>query len=53
VRDWRKLHEEELHNLYTSPDMIRVMKSKSVRWVGHVTRMGKKRKSIQNFGRKT
>jgi hypothetical protein len=38
--DWRTLHNEELHNLYTSPNIIRVIKSRSVRWAVHVARMG-------------
>jgi hypothetical protein len=37
---WRRLHNEKLHNLYTSPDIIRVIKSKRMRWVGHVACMG-------------
>jgi len=36
----RRLHNEELHNLYTSLSVIRVIKSKRMRWVGHVVRMG-------------
>jgi hypothetical protein len=36
---WRKLHNEELHNLYSSPSIIRMMKSRRVRWAGHVARM--------------
>jgi hypothetical protein len=40
---WRKLHNEELHNLYSSPSIIRITKSKRMRWVGHVARMGEKR----------
>jgi hypothetical protein len=36
---WRKLHSEELHNLYRSPDTTRVIKSRRMRWAGHVTRM--------------
>jgi hypothetical protein len=36
----RKLHNEELHNLYSSPSIIRVIKSRSMRLVGHVVRMG-------------
>jgi hypothetical protein len=40
---WRKLHDEELHNLYSSPSIIRIIKSRRMRWVGHVTRMGEKR----------
>jgi hypothetical protein len=39
---WRKLHNEELHNLYSSPSIIRIMKLR-MRWAGHVARMGKKR----------
>jgi hypothetical protein len=42
--EWRKLHNEELHNLYSSPDIIRQVKSKRMRWVGHVARMGEERK---------
>jgi hypothetical protein len=33
---WRKLHNEELHNLYSSPSIIRVIKSRRMRWTGHV-----------------
>jgi hypothetical protein len=39
----RKLHNEELHDLYSSPIIIRIMKSRRMRWVGHVARMGEKR----------
>jgi hypothetical protein len=42
--EWRKLHNEERHNLYSSPDIIRQIKSRRMRWVGHVERMGKERK---------
>jgi hypothetical protein len=38
---WRKLHNEELHNLYSTQSIIRVIKSRSMRWAGHVARMGK------------
>jgi hypothetical protein len=41
---WRKLHNEELHNLYSSPDIIRQVKSRRMRWAGHVARMGEERK---------
>jgi hypothetical protein len=41
--DWRKLHNEELHNLYSSPNIIRVIKSRRMRWAEHVVRMGPKR----------
>jgi hypothetical protein len=40
--DWRKLHNEELHNLYSSPSIIRVIKSRRMRWAEHVARMGVK-----------
>jgi hypothetical protein len=36
----RKLHNEELHNLYSSPNIIRMIKSRRMRWAGHVARMG-------------
>jgi hypothetical protein len=42
--EWRKLHNEELHNLYSSPDIIRQGKSRRMRWAGHVARMGEERK---------
>jgi hypothetical protein len=38
--EWRKLHNEELHNLFSSPDIIRQVKSRRMRWAGHVARMG-------------
>jgi hypothetical protein len=40
---WRKLHNEELHNLYSPPSIIRMIKSRRMRWEGHVARMGQKR----------
>jgi hypothetical protein len=40
---WRKLHNEELHNLYSSPSIIRIIKSRRIRWAGHVARMVEKR----------
>jgi hypothetical protein len=36
---WRKLYKEELHNLYSSPNQIRMIKPKRMRWAGHVARM--------------
>jgi hypothetical protein len=41
--EWRKLHSGELHNLYSSPDIIRHIKSRRMRWAGHVARMGEGR----------
>jgi hypothetical protein len=41
--EWRKLHNEELHNLYSLPGIIRIIKSRRMRWAGHVARMGEKR----------
>jgi hypothetical protein len=48
---WRKLHSEELRNLYSSPNTIGI-KSRSVRWVGYVARMGEKRNAYKNYGLK-
>jgi hypothetical protein len=43
TRSWRKLHNEELHNLYFSPDVVRMVKSRKTRWAGHVARSEWKR----------
>jgi hypothetical protein len=40
---WRKLHNDELHDLYSSPNIVRVIKSRMMRWAGHVARMGEGR----------
>jgi hypothetical protein len=45
--DWRRLHNQELNNLYSSLNIIRVIKSRRVRWTGHVARM---ERCIQDFG---
>jgi hypothetical protein len=45
--DWRKLCEEELHNLYSSPNIIRMVKSRRMRWVGHVTRTAEMRNACK------
>jgi hypothetical protein len=42
--EWRKLHNEELHNLYSSPDIIWQIKSRRMRWSGNVEHMGEERK---------
>jgi len=41
--EWRELHNEELNNLYSSPSIVRVIKSRRMRWAGHVVRMGEGR----------
>jgi hypothetical protein len=41
--EWRRLHNKELNDLYSSPNIIRVIKSRRMRWAGHVGRMGDKR----------
>jgi hypothetical protein len=43
---WRKLHNEELHNLYSSPSIIRMIKSRRLRWRRHLAGMEEKRKHI-------
>jgi hypothetical protein len=45
--EWRKLHNEELHDLYSSPSIIRIIKARRMRWVEHVTRMGEKRNAYR------
>jgi hypothetical protein len=48
----RKLHNEELHDLYSSPTIVRVIKSRRSRWAGHVGRMGRG-EDVQGFGGET
>jgi hypothetical protein len=45
--EWRKLHNEELRDLYCSPSIIRITKSSRVRWAGHAARMGEKRNAYR------
>jgi hypothetical protein len=45
--EWRKLHNEELHNLYSSPNIIRTIKSRRMRWARHVARIGEKRNAYR------
>jgi hypothetical protein len=47
TREWRKLHNEELRDLYSSPSIIRIIKSRRMRWEGHVARMGEKRNAYR------
>jgi len=48
VGGWRRRHNEELNNLYASPDIIRVIKSRKMRWMGrHITRMGEMRNAYK------
>jgi hypothetical protein len=49
---WRKLHNEELHNLYSSPSIIRMIKSIRVRQAGHVTRLEIRKCIVYDFGKK-
>ena len=53
TRDWRKLHNEELNDLYSSPNIIRVIKSSRMRWAGHVAHMGGEERCIQRFDGET
>jgi hypothetical protein len=43
TREWRRLHNEELNNLYSLPNIVRVIKSRRIRWARHVARMGEGR----------
>ena len=45
--EWRRLHNEELHSLYRSPNIVRVIKSRRLRWVGHVARMEEGRSAFK------
>jgi len=53
TREWRQLHNEELTDLYSSPNIIQVIKSRKTRWAGHVARMEKGERCIQGFGGET
>jgi len=43
TREWRRLHNEELNDLYSSPSIVRVIKSRRMRWAGHVAHIGEER----------
>jgi hypothetical protein len=45
--DWRKLHKEEFHDLYSSPSIVRIIKARRMKWAGHVARMGEKRNACR------
>jgi hypothetical protein len=45
--EWRKLHNKELNDLYSSPSIITIIKSRRMRWAGHVARMGEKRNAYR------
>jgi hypothetical protein len=47
IGGWRKLHNEELHNLYSSPSIIIMIKSRRMRWAGYVARKGSKRNAYE------
>jgi hypothetical protein len=47
IGGWRKLEYEEFHNLYSSPNIIRMIKSRRMRWAGHVARTGEKRNAYR------
>jgi hypothetical protein len=50
---WGKLHNEELHDLYSSPSTIRIIKSRRMRWAGHVARMGENEERVERISRNT
>jgi len=47
--EWRRLHNEELNDLYPSPNIVRVIKWRRMRWAGHVARMGEERGCIGSW----
>ena len=51
--EWRKLHNEELNDLYSPLSIVRVIKSRRMRWTGHVARMEGEERHIQGFGGET
>ena len=53
TEEWRKLHNEGLNDLYSSPNIVRVIKSRRMRWAGHVARMEEGRGMHEVFGGET
>jgi len=51
--EWRKLHNEELNDLYSSHNFVRMIKSRRMKWAGHVARMGGGKRRVQGFGTAT
>ena len=49
--EWKRIHNEELYNLYSSPNSIRVIKSKTIRWARHVARMGETKRAYKVWWR--
>ena len=53
TEEWRKLHNEELNDLYCLPNIVRVIKSRRISWAGHVARKGDRRGVFRVFGGET
>ena len=49
TEEWSRLHNEELNGMYSSPNIVRVIKSRRMRWAGHVARMGEERGCIRSW----
>jgi len=49
TEEWGRLHNEELNDLYSSPNIVRVIKSRRMRWAGYVARMGEERGAYRAF----
>ena len=53
TREWRKLHNEKLNDLYCSPNIVRMIKWRRIRWVGHVARMVERRDAYRVLVRRS